>query len=490
MKFLRNIAAMALLGAAISASAQDPWLHLYYNNVGQYRAYDMTEVLDITFDENAGTMTVNLTGLDGKPVTISAADLQKFEIGANVAELRITTDDFYTEVPSKEYYVSGNIQFLGRGLADSFESPMQIRGRGNSTWGHTKKPYRIKYAEKTRMLLPKKAKNFVLLANALDPSMMRNFVAFTFGKYIEMPYINHSEPVDVYFNEYYKGAYQLTEKCGFNNGSVDLSKEDEPNSIMFELDTYTPSEDEHPFTSESFDSYYYYGLPVRVKDPDAPEDYEAMLDWEWKWQEDFNQFMNVIATGDVDKIYEACDLESLVRFVMVNNIACNQELDHPKSVYLWKTEGGKYNFGPCWDFDWAFGYQPTYKKGQTNTGGWGGGGGWGTSYPSYENPLLAKGRNEGHGGEFFYALCGNDRFKKRFREVWDDFYKNHLDEFWADFDAYAERLRPSAYKQGTASYTYQGFENNVKSLRDWVAGRIEYINDDDNMALWEDGMFD
>lgn len=488
MKFLRHTAAAALLCSSFAASAQNPWLHIYYPNGTQYKAYDMSRVLDITFDENAGTMTVNTDGTDGKSETHYSTNLDKFVIGPNVPVLRFTTDEYYTEVPSKEYYLSGTIQFDGRGVADDFTSPMQIRGRGNSTWGHSKKPYRVKFADKTRMLLPKKQKNFVLLANALDESMMRNFTAFKFGEYIEMPYINHSQPVDVYFNDIYKGSYHLTEKCGFNNGSIDLSKEDEPRSIMFELDTYTPTEDEHPFDSDSFSQEYYnyLSLPVRIKDPDAPEDVLEMYQWEEKWQNDFNEFMAVIATGDVDRIYEACDLESLVRYVMVANLACNQELNHPKSVYLWKTEGGKYNFGPCWDFDWAFGYQPTYKKGQTGDWGWGG---WGTSYPSYENPLLAQGRNSGNGGEFFYALCGNDRFKKRFREVWDEFYNNHLDEFWADFDAYAELLRPSANFQGLTRSNYQNFDSNVKSLRDWVAGRIEYINSDPNQALWEDGAF-
>ncbi len=498
MNKLRTAAGALLLAASASAAAQSPWLHIYYPKGSQYQVFDMTQVLDITFDEEAGLMTVNTHdgSLEGKneSMDIPMSSISSFEIGANVPALHISTNEYVSEVYSKEIYLDGTLRFEGRGLADDFESPMKIRGRGNSTWGYSKKPYRIKFEEKTRMLMPKKAKNYVLLANYIDPSMMRNFVAFKFGEIIGMPWINHTYPVDVYFNTIYKGSYMLTEKVGFNNGSVDLSKEDEPNSIMFELDSYTNvTEEDHPFNSDYFDSLNGYYLPVRVKDPDAPTDPDEMAEWEDKWQDDFNNFMAIIDKGNLDAIFEACDLESLVLYVMVNNIACNQELDHPKSVYLYKTEGGKYQFGPCWDFDWAFGYQPTYsKQGSGNEGGGrpGGGNWWQQqSYPSYENPLLGHGKSDGHGGAFFYALCGNDRFKQRFNEVWNDFYQNHRDEFWAAFESYAAQLRPSANLQGTTRSSYQDFDTHVKDLRDWVENRIEYINSDPNHALWEDSMF-
>lgn len=483
MTKLRKLAALTLLAATFSISAQDPWLHLYYPQGNQYQAYDMTEVLDITFDEESGTMYVNTQTMSSdKTDAFNLSDLSQFRIGPNVPEIRVVTDEYYSEIPSKEYYLTGTFSLIGRGFQEDYSLPVQIRGRGNSTWGYSKKPYRLKFEKKQELLLPKKAKSFVLLANYIDPSMMRNFVAFKVGELIGMPSINHSYPVDVYFNDIYKGAYMLTEQVGFNNGSVDISDEEELNSIMFELDTYSSTdEDEYPFESECFNMDMGHSLPVRFKDPDAPED-QAELDlWVDKWMTDFNEFMTVIDRGNIDEIYTACDLESLVRYIMVANIACNQELDHPKSVYLHKVDGGKYIFGPCWDFDWAYGYSPTYYK----VGNY-----WGTSYPSYENPLLSSGRNEGYGGEFFYALCNNEQFLSRFREVWNDFYQNHQTEFWQAFDAYVELLRPSANRQGLSRPSYMDFESNIQNLRQWVQNRFDYINSDPNMGLWEDGAFD
>ena len=372
------LATLAIIIASTSARAQDPWLHLYYPDGSNYQAFDMNEVLEINFDELTGTMTIN--GINGASKAF-AKSLDHFEINPNVAALFIDTDNAdITEITSKVVYEDATLTFKGRGLQPDYSERVKIRGRGNSTWSYSKKPYRLKFSEKQRLLLPKKAKNFALLANYIDPSMMRNFVAFKFGQIIGMPWINHCEPVDVYLNGIYKGSYMITEKVGFNNGSVNLKAADEPNSIMLELDTNGHTDDDIYFESNYYDSDNGYYFPVIVKDPDAPEDPDEKETWINGWIADFDRFMEVVDSGSEDAIFEACDLESLVRFMMVFDICCNQEIDHPKSVFVYKTRGGKWNFGPCWDFDWAFGYSPTYSKGSN---GW-----WGQHYESYENNML------------------------------------------------------------------------------------------------------
>lgn len=480
-KFLSYI--LMVLAPAL-AGAQDPWLHIYYPDGSDYQGFDMNDVLDITFDETTGKMIIN--GVDGE-TTVFGKSIDRFEINPNVAAIYIETDiPGFTEIPSKEVYLDATMTFLGRGLQPEYAQKVKIRGRGNSTWGMPKKPYRLKFEEKQRILLPKKAKNFVLLANYIDPSMMRNVAAMKFGEIIGMPWINHPEPVDVYFNGFYKGSYTITEKVGFNNGSVNLKAADEPNSIMLELDTNPAADDDVYFESTVFEGGYdTFYFPITVKDPDAPADSAEADEWVDYWTRDFDRFVNIVNNGDESEIFEACDLESLVRYIMVFNFACNQEIDHPKSVYVYKTKGGKWNFGPCWDFDWAYGYRPTYEKIESYQG-------WRPQYaPSYKNSLLgyksAYGdiTSEGSGGAFFYKLCKTSVFQDRFDEVWKDFYRNHLQEFWDAFDDYAERLRPSANLQGTTNASYQKYDTNVDDLRQWIENRIEYINSDPYHAIYD-----
>ncbi len=491
MKIRALIASLALIAFARNASAQDPWLHIYNTNPSMFKQFDMNDVLDISFDEESGTMTVN-TDADGA-IPFSLNSIDRFQIGPNNCRIDIDTDlktydstfgkyegrEVY-EIVSKEIYLEGTLTFSGRGIYEDVVAPVKIRGRGNSTWGYPKKPYRLKFTEKQKLGPIHKAKNLVLLANYIDFSMMRNFVAFTFGKLIDMPYINRSLPVDVYLNGHYKGSYHLTEKVGINNGSVDLPKADEPNSILFELDTYeSTDEDEYPFYESTF------GVPVRFSDPDAPTDYNELQDWIDKWSSELEDFFSVVSTENPAKMYARCNLETLVRYIMVFDITCNQEINHPKSVYLHKTDGGLWEFGPCWDFDWAFGYSPTYSKGQVfeyyNP----------EKYPTYENPLIGNPdiftnhANKG-GNEFFFALCNNSVFRAKFKEVWDDFYKNKQAEFWRLFDEYAASLEPSANLQGAANSEYLKWKSSVEDLRFWLQKRFDYINSDSNYALWED----
>lgn len=487
---LRTIFTSFLVAAAsLCVSAQDPWLHIYYPSSANFKQFEMGRVLDISFDENAGTMTVN-TDAEGS-TTVSLGSIDRFVIGPNVCRIDIDTDmQTYdetfgsnagrpiTEIISKTIYLDGTLRFDGRGIYEDVECPVKIRGRGNSTWGYPKKPYRLKFAEKQKLGPIHKAKNQVLLANYIDGAMMKNFAAFTFGKLIEMPYINRALPVDVYLNGHYKGSYHLTEKVGINNGSVDLPKEDEPNSILFEMDTNSPSEDEYAFNDSSFN------VPIRFKDPDAPEDYDEREEWLDKWRGELDDFFEIVSGENPSKMYKVCNLETLVRYIMTFNIACNQELNHPKSVYLHKTDGGMWEFGPCWDFDWAYGYQPTYSKGQSSGSWW-----WNpVSYPSYENPLIGFGNSANQGGnDFFYALCNNSVFLAKYKEVWDDFYKNKQAEFWRLFDEYAESLRPTATLQGAEMGDYyRSWESSVEELRQWIQHRFDYINSDSNYGLWED----
>ena len=486
----------ALLGSALSLRAGDPWLNVFYTSNSDFVQRDMQELNAINVTGDA----LQLVGSDGTLTTLSCKSIDHWTVGDGSISLYITTDDGITEVTSKTVYTDGTLYRQGVGIVDDIEdATMKIRGRGNTTWSYTKKPYRLKFDKKTNLGDDQfhKAKNWVLLANYLDPSLMRTEAAFIFGQLIDMPYINHCLPVNVYLNNNYKGAYTLTEKVGINNGSI-RDIEDETNSVLYKLDTYDADADEHGFDST------YYRLPVRIKDPDAPEDdYEALAAWEQERQDAFTTFEKAVYSGDESTIFEACDHESLVRFVMTFNLACNQEIDHPKSIYMYKRElDGKMYFGPCWDFDWAYGYQPTYSKGSSSSssGGWGGGwngggpGGWGgwdntttTSYETYENPLIGTGKNEGYGGELFKALCNNDTFLKRYAEIWNDFYQNHLDEFWEMFDAYADAAETSANLNGTIYSSARQFRTDVQTLRNWISNRIEYINDpDNNYGLWED----
>ena len=75
-----------------------------------------------------------------------------------------------------------------------------IRGRGNSTWettGHTKKPYKIKYAKKQDLFGMGKNKEWALMANANDETLLKNRIVSWLGERMGFEYTPQMIPVDV-----------------------------------------------------------------------------------------------------------------------------------------------------------------------------------------------------------------------------------------------------------------------------------------------------
>lgn len=471
MKRFLLLTAITLAGAGATfgfETTNNMWLNIYYPKGTVFKQFNLSDK-KIRFDEDGQKILV-----EGDSAGINLLEIENFKISANTPRIDITgvvdaNGREITEITSKVDYLKGKFTFSGMGLYDDVTADVNIRGRGNSTWTYPKKPYRLKFDKKQQVANMRKSKNLCLLANLGDPAMMRNAAAYIFGDIIGMPYINNMIPVEVYLNSIYKGSYQLTEKVGINSGSVDLTDEEEARSVLFEMDINEADADEYPFLDSTF------GIQTLIKDPDAPADPAEQAEWLAYWRADFNDFTKTIKTGDAKAIFEKCDLQTFVKYIMVFNFACNQELVHPKSVNLWKLRDGKYNFGPCWDFDWCYGYFPGINP-----------------YPSqtYKNPLVRKGYGDGNGSHFFVPMIANDIFKAEFAKAWREFYDNKQEEFWKRFDEYVDLLEPSANHQSTKPdfngeviEWYQNYRNNVETIRNWIKNRIEFINSDPNMGL-------
>ncbi|MBD5361928.1 MAG: hypothetical protein HDR81_03850 [Bacteroides sp.] len=536
---IRNSITALMMMASLGAIAQTPWCHIYSTDESSFISMPLDQVKDTRFTPIGKNFSTLFFENDKGEQAMDFEVFDKWIIGPNVATLYITTDDnTILDISDKTTKYPARIVVDGAGVYDDLEStPITFRGRGNSTLNYRKKPYNIKFDSKTRICDFKKAKSYVLLANWIDGSFMRNYAAFSFGRIVGMPYINSCRPVDVYLNDNYKGTYTLTQKCGFNNGSVDLPKEEEANSVMIELDTCDPAAG---ITMEYGGFSPILRIPYQLKDPDAPLDETEAKEWWIEWAMDFEALESAVMAGS--DFSDLVDYDTLARYLMVYNLACNQELNHPKSVMLWKTKGGKWQFGPCWDFDWAFGYNQTYqsvggaitdevrkhyqelveycKKQYGDQFGmfqdsdntiiyWLGDdvyvrdpqGGYLVPYlessppgPSYESPLLATGKNTqsgpfGHGGEFFLAMIkDNKEFLDVYAKIWAE-VEPQINDWLKDYDSYSEELKPSANREILTDvgkhYTDATNAQAVKELKTWIKNRVKFIgNAKNNYGLY------
>lgn len=352
-------------------------------------------------------------------------------------------------VTSKTTYLDANFRITGYGIYDNFEDSVQIKGRGNSTWGYSKKPYRLKFAEKVKPFGLTKGKSWVLLANAQSGSLMANAIAMKIGQMAGAHYTNHIIPVELYMNGQYMGSYMFTEKVGMGNNSVDI---DEELGYLLELDTYGS-------TDEPIYRTGLYSLPVKIAEPDL-EDYTA----------DVAEARRTAMINDVksmsSEIYYGGDIESVLnvdgtaRFYLANDLVLNQEINHPKSTFLYRNEGeaGKLTFGPLWDFDWAFGYE-------------------GSSSYCYYNSTgnLIKTSMESY--DFWQDMTSFEVFKKHYYKVWKEFVdKNSMAELNDYIDSYYNFAKNSFQNNANEWGYSDGFtESDATRAKQWLAERMNHI---------------
>ncbi|MDE6270282.1 MAG: CotH kinase family protein [Muribaculaceae bacterium] len=378
----------------------------------------------------------------------------------DIPTLRLAFTD-YPDVDclwEKALYLAATLDVEGNGYTEDAEGlSLQVKGRGNTSWVMPKKPMRLKFPKKTSICGLRKAKNFVLLNNYLDPSLMRNALAMWLAQKLEVPYANTIVPCNVFINGHYAGSYTLTEKVGINGASVDI---DESTGILFEL-------------SKEYDEKYkfkspIYNLPVMVKDPDFDELYEENpegLTPEARlamWQEDFNKAENLASLG---RGFEAFDLASVVNYTLVFDMFQNSEIGHPKSMYIFKRsleEGEKYYFGPAWDFDVSANFANEDQIVRNPNGG------------LWMNKLMKQ-------------LALDPEYKAMYAQRVAYLVNDLFPEFLAYFDQYALTIEASAKLNGLRwpytgvvqgwAYAYPSFDTTkqVNSLREWLIARADYL---------------
>ncbi len=155
-----------------------------------------------------------------------------FMQSANLPAMFITTESGSMENmnASKENRESGTILVMDENGDAVCVGPLEyIKGRGNVTWENSdKKGYHIKLPKKEDLFGMGEAKDWVLLANDFDASMLRNTITYDFAAKSGVAFTPESTFMDLYMNGQYWGTYQLCEKVEVSSARVnipDLSKE-------------------------------------------------------------------------------------------------------------------------------------------------------------------------------------------------------------------------------------------------------------------------
>lgn len=254
-------------------------------------------------------------------------------------------------IVSKEVYLNATYRLDPMGTegiealgTEAEPLPMQIRGRGHSSWKGAKKPYKLKLEKKTAIMGMPENKHWALLKPTEN-----TIAGLQLGKLMGMKWTPCFRPVEVVLNGDYIGLYFLTETIRIDENRVNIyeqqDKETNPDLItggwLVEVDNY---HDENQITIPENNRW---NLTLRYHSPEDLSD--AQLEW---LTNEFKTINTAIYSSDKTSTdwEEYIDVESMARFFILQEVMDNPDGFHG-SFYLYKDIGdnARWIAGPIWD---------------------------------------------------------------------------------------------------------------------------------------------
>ena len=280
---------------------------------------------------------------------------KEMERRQNIPVIHIKTKNS-APILNKKDYVDGTITIsdpekLYSDVAE-FSAEMGIRGRGNSTWSFPKKPWKVKLKDKASLLGMPADKEWALLANYADRTLVRNIVAMKLSEICGFSWTPRMHSVEVYLNGKYQGVYTLCEhkKVSSDRVDIDVVGEDVTGGDAITGGYYLEIEEQQDETTCWWTSM---GVPMMFSDPEEPnseqlayikglfESFEQAL-----WAKDYSQ-----ASGYPKYI----DVDSFVDYYIVQELTKNIDGNLRKSSFITKERGKKMEMYHLWDFDLTLG---------------------------------------------------------------------------------------------------------------------------------------
>ena len=265
-------------------------------------------------------------------------------------------------VASKDTYVPGTVRIQGVGDWEGLaETGCEIRGRGNTTWYWPKKPYLLKLNEKQHIFGMHKHKRWVLLANFMDRTLMRNLVSMKVASMTRLAWTPGCVPVELVLNGRHMGSYLLIEQVRVDNHRVavtEMTPEDNAGDAvtggyLLELDFHYDNPVQW-IDPNGHNQQWGNGIPFGVKYPDSEEITLQQLAYIKSYvAEAANMLYGKDFLNPETGYAKYIDVDSFIDYWIVFEVMGNHELGNPGSVFMHKDRGGKLVAGPCWDFDWG-----------------------------------------------------------------------------------------------------------------------------------------
>lgn len=327
-----------------------------FKNPVEYTLVDGTE-------KSTFTVSVNNTGLPVVVVNVNTSGTVSFL-------------DFAIPAKDTDWSEADDIAVYKNGVADLNKAGCSIRLRGNTSSNYDKRPMAIKLNKKAGILGMKEHKRWILLSPWTDMSLIRNYLAFNIAQTIQNHFINgptdgstygkglvwnpSGQNVELVINGIHAGNYLFCEQIKINKNRLKMTnpifedvveKNTSPTvkdcSYLIEFDNNYDETWKFKTTMRELPCLFKDDFKVTAKNGttyDGSAIFESLKTY-------INTIESNLTNGYYTEAYKSLDINSVIDYWFVYEIAMNDEIQHPKSVYMYKDGDGKLSAGPVWDFD-------------------------------------------------------------------------------------------------------------------------------------------
>jgi hypothetical protein len=308
--------------------------------------------------------------------------------------LHITTEHYRIYRPTGEW-VTASFTLDNTDREYHFDGVTgRIRGRGNSSWGLDKRPFRIRLDEARDILdAGHIARDWTFIANHSDKALMRNYSAYYLAGLLGgMSYAPYARFIDVYFNGEYQGVYQLCIQVSeVREGRVDLAYDEDPAKCeyLLQLNRRAHHNDVNP-GAEGIEGIDYITVEDRHYEitfprPDSGDLTPAHIQYLRRYIASVEQRLR----DRNPDVFNYIDMDSFIDYYLVQELYKNYDTGSLSVFMQIRGQGSERRLekGPVWDFDISAG-NCYYQDRDQSHGGYGPTGVWVGSTNSWFRRLL------------------------------------------------------------------------------------------------------
>lgn len=364
-----------------------------------------------------------------------------------IPRIVIETENFRS-IRDTETKIPAKLQIYGDTSPESDVMDLSIRGRGFSSFiGMPKYSIKLKFDNKQSLLGMAKDREWALIANSADRTLLKNYITYKLSNWLGMDYAPQSQFVEVILNRKYMGVFLLVETIKVSPSRVNICESE--SCFLFEKSKRPKTSDVVVTTDKGLEFF------VKSKNKIQTSSLKVLKQHLDSLEMKFSQ-------NKLDDIEKWIDIDSFIKFYWIQELSKNLDGNFDKSIFLTWEWGEPIHFGPIWDFDLAYG---------------------GTSENNVHSPE----------GWYIRKSPWNRELlsKKEIQQQSKNFWKENLQLFTSLPDSikkYSREIAPVTRNEfrrwpvleNTENWTYResykSYDEAIDSLNSWINQRIQWID--------------